>query len=668
ITQRGANRLAMPILIGSNHLVRIAMMRSIGGYVSHVVEDHITGMVAMVTENPATGRRWRGVYERRIISRGEGPATWGAYLAQQMRWSFGLFEILRQFTPRLLWRLRPRQAAGLLLIQSYYPSVAAVFAIGVGLTSLQLFTGVGALNVGLGEWASYWVPPTLASMALWYWMQRFYLERTDRGVGVRGMLLGLGASLIYLQAMLAALAKRHLPYVITPKGQHAQREPLRLFRWHLFVLVLSVVSLAWSVTYGSGLGTLRVWAVLTSVFMALVIVSGAVVRPREAPRAARGRAGGRYWLRVATPATVLAAILITTAPTDNVPATGAAEARVGAAHAFVANIEVVQPTPVPRVEAAFLDHTQGRSVALGAFDPPGSFGTLPKIRHVFVDFRPEREREILGAVRAASANNQVAMITWEPRRTESSRSLAVLATDVTVLQEIAGGRLDGYVGRVARTLRDTEQPVIVRFAHEMDLAPDGSHPWSGGDPETFIEAWRHVHQVFVREGATNVRFLWSPGGVLLGNEFASARWYPGRDVVDLVGFSAFGSWQWEPLDLEAAPNGPDAYALRTPAELLLPRYRAIARYGKPVILPEVGLETHPGRLDEEERWLRAFADLIAGPDLPLLRGVVYFNAPHNLPNYDIDWRLNAEDMRVVREAWVQQAEVETASMGTTRRP
>ena len=74
ITQRGANRLGMPILIGSNHLVRTSMMRTIGGYVSHVVEDHITGMVAMATDNPATGRRWRGVYAHRVISRGEGPA------------------------------------------------------------------------------------------------------------------------------------------------------------------------------------------------------------------------------------------------------------------------------------------------------------------------------------------------------------------------------------------------------------------------------------------------------------------------------------------------------------------------------------------------------------------------------------------------------------------
>jgi len=305
-------------------------------------------------------------------------------------------------------------------------------------------------------------------------------------------------------------------------------------------------------------------------------------------------------------------------------------------------------------------------VALGAFDPPRAFGALPKIHHVFVDFRPEREHEIEGAVRAASAGNQVALITWEPRRTASLDTPVAFTPDLAVLQEVAAGRSDEYIRRVARALRDTEQPVIVRFAHEMDLAPDGSHPWSGGDPETFIAAWRHVHEVFASEQATNVRFLWSPGGVLLDNEFVSDRWYPGRDVVDLVGFSAFGSWQWEPRALSDV--GQDAYALRTPEELVLPRYQAIARYGKPVILPEVGLETHPGRLNEEQRWLRAFADLMAGPDLPLLRGVVYFNAPHNLSNYDIDWRLTPEDLQVVREAWVQQAEVETASARTTRRP
>ncbi len=47
---------------------------------------------------------------RRTARRGEGPTTWLAYVNQQMRWSFGCFDILRRVTwrrlPHLDWRAR----------------------------------------------------------------------------------------------------------------------------------------------------------------------------------------------------------------------------------------------------------------------------------------------------------------------------------------------------------------------------------------------------------------------------------------------------------------------------------------------------------------------------------------------------------------------------------
>ena len=297
ITQRGGNRLGMPIFIGSNHLCRTATMRQIGGYVSHVVEDHITGMVMLSRRNTTTGNHWKGVYADAIISHGEGPTSWGAYLAQQMRWSYGLFEILRRHSPRLLWRMRPQQVLGLLLIQSYYPSVATVFVLGVALTSLHLFTGMNAVNAPLGEWASRWAPPFLASMVLWYWMQRFYLARSDRGVGLRGMLLGAGAALIYLRAMLRALAGRPLAYVITPKGQRGCREPLSMFRWHLTIVAISLAALAWSLAgWGGASWMLRGWAALTVALIGLVVVSARLAAPEGGH--VRAQRGGSYWLRV----------------------------------------------------------------------------------------------------------------------------------------------------------------------------------------------------------------------------------------------------------------------------------------------------------------------------------------------------------------------------------
>jgi beta-mannanase len=225
-----------------------------------------------------------------------------------------------------------------------------------------------------------------------------------------------------------------------------------------------------------------------------------------------------------------------------------------------------------------------------------------------------------------------------------------------VLEEIVASHFDEYIRRVATDLRETEQPVLLRFAHEMDLKPDGVHPWFGAPPALYIDAWRHVVALFREEGADNVLFLWSPGGVIEGGRFYSDDWYPGADVVDLVGFSAFAFWQWE----ESNPARAATHAFRSPAELILPRYQEFSRYGKPMVLPEVGVKMHPSRIQDEAGWLRQFGELVGSESMPLLRAVVYFNAPHNLPNYEVDWRLQTAERVAVWQSWVRESGFITA--------
>ena len=69
---------------------------------------------------------------------------------------------------------------------------------------------------------------------------------------------------------------------------------------------------------------------------------------------------------------------------------------------------------------------------------------------------------------------------------------------------------------------------------------------------------------------------------------------------------------------------------------------------------------HPSRTAQEQEWLTDFADLVAGPQMPLLRGVVYFNAPHNLRNYSIDGRLRDDEIDLLRRTWNRPDGFETA--------
>jgi hypothetical protein len=216
---------------------------------------------------------------------------------------------------------------------------------------------------------------------------------------------------------------------------------------------------------------------------------------------------------------------------------------------------------------------------------------------------------------------------------------------LNLLTAIGQGAEDGYIRDVARVVAASKETVIIRFGAEMDFELNGLHPWSNHPEAEFIAAWRHIHDLFAREGATNALFLWSPGGVTTPDgEFTSDRWYPGDDVVDLVGFSAYTYWVWDEWDAERTAQ----HLYRSPEELILPRYNAISRHGKPVVLPEVAMRLHAARQAEEGAWLEHFFDLLVSDKAPLLVAAVYFHAPHNLPDYDVDWRLDSSQLALVR--------------------
>ncbi len=205
--------------------------------------------------------------------------------------------------------MRPGQAFGFTLIQSYYGSVAIILLTGLSLTTAHLVFGLNALSVPFGEWLSYWFPQLSISIAIWYWLQRFYLRDSDRGWGLRAILAGIGAMVVYTQAFVTSLFGRSLAYVITPKGEVGTREPLKLFRWHLVSMAVSLGALGWSVWHSEGAPTIRFWAVLNIIQMVIVIGTGVVV-----PGMLRTRISwkwfdslSRYAVRVAVPITAASA-------------------------------------------------------------------------------------------------------------------------------------------------------------------------------------------------------------------------------------------------------------------------------------------------------------------------------------------------------------------------
>ncbi len=144
-------------------------------------------------------------------------------------------------------------------------------------------------------------------------------------------------------------------------------------------------------------------------------------------------------------------------------------------------------------------------------------------------------------------NGRIPLVTWRP--------------DGLRLSSLASGTNDSRVKLWAQALKGLGGPVLLRFAPGMNGG--ASISWSGvansdngGSNGTtkFISAWRHVHDVFVAQGATNVVWVWSPDAVNAPGTPSWNTWsayYPGDTYVDWVGVNgsnagttvAGGTWR-----------------------------------------------------------------------------------------------------------------------------
>ncbi|MEO5878074.1 MAG: glycosyl hydrolase, partial [Streptosporangiaceae bacterium] len=107
------------------------------------------------------------------------------------------------------------------------------------------------------------------------------------------------------------------------------------------------------------------------------------------------------------------------------------------------------------------------------------------------------------------------------------------------LASIGSGAHDAYLAEFARGVRRANVPITMSFAHEMNGywyswgRPNGNP--SATQAAQFVRAWRHVHDVFVQQGATNVIWLWSPNTIGPMPKVRLKPYWPGAAYVDWVG-------------------------------------------------------------------------------------------------------------------------------------
>lgn len=278
--QQGFFGMGMPLFIGANHVLRVEAHNQIEGYSGHIVEDHLTGMRLYA-------KQWKSVYVPEKLAYGEGPATWSAYFSQQMRWAYGLIDILFKHSPRVFYRMKGSHVFNYFLLQQYY-FYGLAQVIGILLMGMYFIFGIEITPMPVVELLVLYLPILIFQQIFFLWLQRFNVDpETEKGFMLRGKLLNWAAWPIYFMAFLGVLFNKRLTYVVTPKGSalSTQASSVMLFLPHMILGMLTLVYVIVGVHLGRTAPLLMFWGILNTLIMfGFVVVESIPIFTRAVKR------------------------------------------------------------------------------------------------------------------------------------------------------------------------------------------------------------------------------------------------------------------------------------------------------------------------------------------------------------------------------------------------
>ncbi|MEU6853061.1 glycosyl hydrolase [Actinacidiphila alni] len=216
-------------------------------------------------------------------------------------------------------------------------------------------------------------------------------------------------------------------------------------------------------------------------------------------------------------------------------------------------------------------------------------GIRPTMASYFLDWAHEFNPY---SITAAYEHGTLPVLTWEPWHggVQNPAGGVILDTNTSQpdyrLSNIINGKFDAYITRTATAIADAKWPIVLRLAHEMN---GGWYPWSeavnGNKPGEYVKAWRHVHDLFDKAGATNVIWTWSPNIIRPKPNVKLQPYYPGDAYVDWVGMTGYGVHE------------------KTPETTFGPTIRQLQTFTKkPIMIMETGAQIDSRQL----RWVNAF--------------------------------------------------------------
>ena len=269
---------------------------------------------------------------------------------------------------------------------------------------------------------------------------------------------------------------------------------------------------------------------------------------------------------------------------------------------------------------------------LGAFVGTGTLagfetelGRKVAITHNFVGWTDDWTSQLSGM----ATGGRIPLVTWEAW----NNSVGAPLTD------IIGGSYDSMIRSRAQAAKSFGQKFFLRWGHEMNgnwYPWDGSHNGANAAASTtYISAFRHLHDLFVAAGATNVLWIFCPNVDSVPNEAWNqwASYYPGDGYVDWMGFDGYN---WGTVQTTSTWQTFPTIASRI--------YAGLAAKGKPIMIPETASAEQGG---DKAAWIAGMLPAFQS-SFPQVKALVWFQM-----NKETDWRIDSS--AAAQSAFVKMA-------------
>lgn len=240
------------------------------------------------------------------------------------------------------------------------------------------------------------------------------------------------------------------------------------------------------------------------------------------------------------------------------------------------------------------------------------YGKKPYLVMIFTDWNRFVSEQVIEAVYSSGC---VLFISWEPWYAASKKGIDY--------DELLSGKWDSYISNFADKLKDIENIVYIRFAHEMN---GNWYPWSGSKigRDKFVAIYRYVKDIFDRTNVTNLKWVFSLNWEDVPREDNHFMlYYPGDKYVDYLGIDGYNwgntrAWsKWRSFEA-----------------IFKKRYKEITTgLKKPILISEFSSTSSGG---DKSRWIKEAMNSIK--HMKKIKGFVLFNV-----DKETDWSFSTDN-------------------------